>query len=318
MFGGAEKKAQVQTLLSSRLPICPICGSKKGYEIHVGLKDRYFVCLVCRTAFGSKDLPSELKNIRIDKLGENIAAGRHSGREILGQDMPLHFWQDFQKAYPAALEQRRAEIEKNLSGHIILQENEKLLNFFMGTRSLLNKDAQGNVSRYFRTREGVIYLTTHRLVWIEDGIFSFDVPLENVDSIAGVKWSTSGGEVFASGINIISKSKNIDELFNFTYPPANKVDVTAEDLWNLVKSTALERTKVLKAQKRMERVQVVLDFTSLKEVLSKGGVVMSTFKCPNCGATVNIPDSGKVVACKHCGAPVKAIDIFEKIKSLLT
>lgn len=65
------------------------------------------------------------------------------------------------------------------------------------------------------------------------------------------------------------------------------------------------------------RVQIVLDFSSLKDVMSKGGLVMSTYKCPNCNGMVDIPEAGKVLVCKYCSTPIKPVDIFERIKSLM-
>lgn len=64
-------------------------------------------------------------------------------------------------------------------------------------------------------------------------------------------------------------------------------------------------------------VQIILDFSSLKDVMSKGGLVMATYKCPNCNGMVDIPEAGKVLMCKYCSTPIKPVDIFEKIKSLM-
>jgi hypothetical protein len=66
-----------------------------------------------------------------------------------------------------------------------------------------------------------------------------------------------------------------------------------------------------------QNVQLVLDFSSLKEVMNKGGLVMTTYKCPNCNGMVNIPEAGKVLVCQYCGIPIKPVDIFEKIKLLI-
>jgi hypothetical protein len=64
-------------------------------------------------------------------------------------------------------------------------------------------------------------------------------------------------------------------------------------------------------------VKIIIDFSSLKDVMSKGGLVMTTYKCPNCNGMVNIPEAGKVLVCQYCGTPIKPVDIFEKIKSLM-
>jgi hypothetical protein len=63
-------------------------------------------------------------------------------------------------------------------------------------------------------------------------------------------------------------------------------------------------------------VQVFHDFSSLKEVLSHGGLIMTAVKCPICNAVVNLPEKGKTVKCSYCGTPIKPSDIFEKIKAL--
>jgi DNA-directed RNA polymerase subunit RPC12/RpoP len=77
--------------------------------------------------------------------------------------------------------------------------------------------------------------------------------------------------------------------------------------------------KCLKGEigKEKEFIQIVLDFSSLKDVMSKGGLVMTTYKCPNCNGMVNIPEAGKILMCQYCGTPIKPVDIFEKIKSLI-
>ena len=55
----------------------------------------------------------------------------------------------------------------------------------------------------------------------------------------------------------------------------------------------------------------------LKDVIAKGGVVMTSCNCPKCSAMIDIPETGKVLICKYCGTPIKPIDIFEKIKSFI-
>jgi len=63
--------------------------------------------------------------------------------------------------------------------------------------------------------------------------------------------------------------------------------------------------------------QVISDFATLRIALSKKGVVMSAYNCPKCNNMVDIPENGKLLICKHCGAPIKPADVFEKIKPLI-
>ena len=61
----------------------------------------------------------------------------------------------------------------------------------------------------------------------------------------------------------------------------------------------------------------IADFAALKDALTKSGVVMSAFNCPNCNKMLDIPTEGKLLICKHCGKPIKAKDIYEKVKALM-
>jgi len=70
-------------------------------------------------------------------------------------------------------------------------------------------------------------------------------------------------------------------------------------------------------EKQKERIHIVVDFGSLKNVMDSGGIVMTTYNCPKCNGVLDIPQAGKVLFCSYCGAPVKPVDIFEKIKEFL-
>ncbi len=61
----------------------------------------------------------------------------------------------------------------------------------------------------------------------------------------------------------------------------------------------------------------IADFASLRDFLKENGVIMSAYNCPKCSNMVDIPDNGKLLICKHCGNPIKPVEIFDKIKSLV-
>jgi hypothetical protein len=66
-----------------------------------------------------------------------------------------------------------------------------------------------------------------------------------------------------------------------------------------------------------EVADFISDFAALKVALKNNGVVMSAFNCPKCNNMLDIPETGKVLICKHCGSPIKPNDIYEKIKQLM-
>jgi hypothetical protein len=58
------------------------------------------------------------------------------------------------------------------------------------------------------------------------------------------------------------------------------------------------------------------DFETLQRFLKESGIVMTAFNCPKCDGMNDIPESGKILICKHCGKPIKPKDIEEKVKEL--
>ncbi len=44
-----------------------------------------------------------------------------------------------------------------------------------------------------------------------------------------------------------------------------------------------------------------MDFSTIRDLLEKGGVVLYTVKCPNCGAPLELPERGSKIRCEHCG-----------------
>jgi DNA-directed RNA polymerase subunit RPC12/RpoP len=76
------------------------------------------------------------------------------------------------------------------------------------------------------------------------------------------------------------------------------------------------REKII--EQKEKRATVTLDFSSLKSVMEKGGIVVTTLACPKCNAPMKIPTDGTETVCEHCGSRVIAQDIFKKLKTLLS
>jgi hypothetical protein len=105
-------------------------------------------------------------------------------------------------------------------------------------------------------------------------------------------------------LNLLS---GFDSSINSDYSIGSKNTI---DRWvNLINKARMENEK--------ECVQIIIDFSSLKEVMAKGGIVMTSYKCPECNGKLDVPEAGKVLICSYCGTPIKPVDIFEKIKSLI-
>jgi hypothetical protein len=110
---------------------------------------------------------------------------------------------------------------------------------------------------------------------------------------------------------------------------AAALDIVGDEHFSQLAAMAMECSSYISKEEYQEKcisgemekdkgnVQIILDFSSLKDVMSKGGLVMTTYKCPNCSGMVDIPEAGKVLMCKYCGSPIKPVDISEKIKTLI-
>jgi len=188
---------------------------------------------------------------------------------------------------------------------ILWQKDEALVNYI---------DAQEFIEDKTQTlgarvgHKGFLIVTNQRVIFAcklgflaKDYAVTYGISLEDVMSISPGKFG------FNDKLVILEKS---GQHKDFIKPKIN-------DLIPVINATISERRGQLEAKKDKERIQVVLDFSSLKDVLARGGVVMSSYNCPKCNAMIEIPEAGKVMICKYCGAPVKPVDIFDRIKSLL-
>ena len=160
---------------------------------------------------------------------------------------------------------------------------------------------------------GNLFLTSTRLIFEHSsGIFSrgvyvtLNLPLEGVANV-----SVEG--TFAKKLVVYVKKG-----FVSSFPVRLDFLVKEPAQWqNRIISALKARVQSIEAEKKRERVQVVLDFTALKEYMVRGGLVLQTMKCPECGGPIKLPESGNQAKCEHCGSAILAQDIFEKIKNLI-
>jgi ribosomal protein S27AE len=160
-------------------------------------------------------------------------------------------------------------------------------------------------------KNGFLVLTNQRLLFLEEhGVFGksyhqvLAVPLLKVQGIS------MGGML----VPFVSIADDM-ETHMFHIAGVGKNDF--EPFRQLIMDHCRKRREEIEAEKRKERVQVVLDFSSLKDYMEKGGLVLQKTKCPECGAPIALPATGNQTKCEHCGSIVYAQDIFEKVKSLI-
>jgi hypothetical protein len=72
-----------------------------------------------------------------------------------------------------------------------------------------------------------------------------------------------------------------------------------------------------KLHPKQVNLNVNLDFSWLRGEMDKGGLVLSMVKCPQCGSSLELPQTGSLVKCQYCGSTIRATDVFDKLKGLM-
>ncbi len=166
---------------------------------------------------------------------------------------------------------------------------------------------------------GILVITRKQLLFIEQmqGIWNPKdeyncreiIPLESIQAMSVFKHWKGGLR-----INVSYEESGGKHDRGFT----GKKRVVLDDIKGIIEKHRSKRVKVFEEEKKKERIQVVLDFSFLKHQLEKGGITLTTIKCPNCSGDVQIPEHGDIFKCQYCGSKVKAVDIFERMKGLIS
>ena len=168
---------------------------------------------------------------------------------------------------------------------------------------------------------GRLFLTSERLIWLQDGMFNFEIPLEELASFTPAS-AYQGGD--ASIIVVKSAKRNVEGWLRLWlwYGSTGNVEIARDNrAFSRVRGMVFRQQQIkrerIQKEKQREHVQVVLDFSSIRETLAKGGVVATSLTCPQCSGPLQLPETGKQTICKYCGASIRPVDLFEKIKSIV-
>ncbi|MDD1770302.1 MAG: hypothetical protein LUO79_04365 [Methanomassiliicoccales archaeon] len=77
------------------------------------------------------------------------------------------------------------------------------------------------------------------------------------------------------------------------------------------------RKRLHEVELEKNRERTVFDFGALRDQMANGGIVVTSVKCPNCGANLDLPETGDTVRCEYCGSRIHAFDLLQKLKELL-
>jgi len=181
-----------------------------------------------------------------------------------------------------------------------------------GTMPILSPEEKVIIAENTRHKgvSGELCLTNKRLIFQHrSGIITkriyvtLDLPLEGVDNVA------------VEGLVIKHLTVYAKKGFISSFPAKLDFSVNSPDLWHKEIMGALGTR--LGSIERREKIEALSDFGALKDFMVKGGLMLQTVKCPECGGPIKLPESGNQTRCDHCGNTILAQDIFEKIKGLI-
>lgn len=195
----------------------------------------------------------------------------------------------------------------------MLQNGESVMYYWyadheVGQLAVVNGRRQTVKQRF----NGYLVLTTQRMVFMKErGVFgkSYHIDMSfPFDSLAGM---SMGGLM----MKYVSISDNSGEQVFHVRGVSSETEFAK--FRAMIQDLITKRWQAIEAEKRRERIQITMDFGSLADYMSKGGLSIQVVKCPQCGAPISLPKEGSQTVCAHCGSTVFAQDIMEKVKQLI-
>jgi ribosomal protein S27E len=306
-------------------PKCPVCGSTAGYESS-GVVGKYAKCFGCMTKWKMLTENQKTSALILHELPKNgvalykVPSTKTPLFTVMGQPLGLDFWKNLNLEGKIDWESLSKRIDGNISNCVIKENMEVLLHSWTGNRIVRNvKAIPGSFAAAAVVHQlGALLLTSRRLIWLErrqtgvwKPVISFQVAHETLlENIKGITAESGDSSTWKLPKKVSIVDNTGEEIFNLQY-------AFLELLKPMIENAVKMRRNEIEAEKKKDKVHVMLDFSFLKTIMEKGGLVMQVLKCPECGATVDFPKSGNETTCSHCGKTIHAQDVFEKIKDLI-
>ena len=310
--------------LQSELPKCPICGSIAGYELS-GIVGKYNKCFKCMAKWKLCIENQRLVGLILHELPKNgLALYKVTSTNAplyveIGKPLGLAFWKNLKLDGKIDWEFLSKSIDSTILNCVIKGNAESILHSWTGNHIVQNvKVIQGNSVVTTTPQLGALLLTSQRLIWLErrqTGVWkpqisfqvAYETPLENIKGISAES-GDSNSWALPRKVSIVDDTG--EKILNLQY-------AFLELLKPIIESAIKTRRDEIETEKKKDKVHIMLDFSFLKTIMEKGGLIMQVLKCPECGATVDFPKSGNETKCSHCGKSIYAQDVFEKVKGLI-
>lgn len=265
--------------------ICPKCGNKNF--------DSETYCTRCDASLEQlkkKRLREEKPNVK-----EQIPRKIQAAVELNGDEIPLRYWHGVLRYGSAGGGQAAAAAASVMLGTPAMAQQPMWNGILVATNQRFAFLAEKGVfTKEYSPKESIRYEHVTS-IGIDSGWLAHSLTISA--QMHGREWHIAG-----------LKSQR-DE---FSWESANLEEARA-----FGEIAVKQRMAAMADQKKKERIQLVIDFSFLKEAMKKGGMVVQTVKCPNCSAPVSLPSSGSETKCQYCGAMLYAQDVFEKVRDLI-
>jgi len=139
------------------------------------------------------------------------------------------------------------------------------------------------------------YMHPHTYACTETYAVVLDIRYEDIIGMS------TGGIIFKH----LSVTDKTDEEHRFQFYRKTPVELVP-----YIKQLMDIRQEEIEKEKAKERIQIIADFSFLKSVMQKGGIILQAISCPFCGASVPLPETGKVFKCNYCNKDIYVVDVF--------
>ena len=297
--------------MQSEFPKCPVCGLTSGYESS-GLFGKYSKCLNCMTKWKLLVDNQRIVGLMLHELPKNGAALYKVSRTgfplfvEIGKRLGLDFWKNLELDGKIDWRFLSKNVDKSISNYFVKEDTETLLHSWAGRHSTgMKREVYFNAEFSTEGKDsGVLLLTSQRLIFFRKPLtgVALDIRLPDIVGISGIN---AGSYIFLSVVDGRGEHKFwLDHTFLELVKP-------------MIENAIMMRRGELEAERKKDKVHVLLDFSFLRDTMEKGGLTMQALKCPECGASMDFPKSGNVIKCTYCSKAIYAQDVFEKVKDLI-
>lgn len=195
---------------------------------------------------------------------------------------------------------------------LVLQSGESVASYWEADREIAQVGVVNGRSQMVKVRvKGYLVLTSQRIIFVKQrGVFGKSYHIDTSIPLEDLRGLSMGGLM----MKYVSLADAGDEK---VFHVRGVGEPQFPDFRAMVQTQVGNRQKAMDAERRREHVHIMLDFSFLRDYMSKGGLSLQVVKCPQCGAPMTLPQEGNRVKCDHCGSTVFAEDIMDRVKELI-